>query len=69
MKKYIKENQVYTVQEGSELEVQLMADGFEELVEEGSELEVQLMADGFEELVEDGGELETPKETKDKGKE
>ena len=56
MKKYIKENQVYTVQEGSELEVQLMADGFEELVE-----------DGFEELVEDGGELETPKETKDKG--
>nr|DAK32378.1 MAG TPA: hypothetical protein [Caudoviricetes sp.] len=58
MKKYIKENQVYTVQEGSELEVQLMADGFEELVE-----------DGFEELVEDGGELETPKETKDKGKE
>lgn len=58
MKKYIKENQVYTVQEGSELEVQLMADGFEELV-----------ADGFEELVEDGGELETPKETKDKGKE
>lgn len=58
MKKYIKENQVYTVQEGSELEVQLMADGFEELVE-----------DGFKELVEDGGELETPKETKDKGKE
>ena len=58
MKKYIKENQVYTVQEGSELEVQLRADGFEELVE-----------DGFEELVEDGGELETPKETKDKGKE
>lgn len=58
MKKYIKENQVYTVQEGSELEVQLMADGFEGLVE-----------DGFEELVEDGGELETPKETKDKGKE
>lgn len=39
MKKYIKENQVYTVQEGSELEVQLTADGFEELVEEGSELE------------------------------
>jgi len=39
MKKYIKENQVYTVQEGSELEVQLMADGFEEFVEDGSELE------------------------------
>lgn len=34
MKKYIKENQVYTVQEGSELEVQLIADGFEELVED-----------------------------------
>ncbi|HEW4349868.1 TPA: hypothetical protein V0E47_001768 [Streptococcus pneumoniae] len=56
MKKYIKENQVYTVQEGSELEAQLIADGFEELV-----------ADGFEELVADGGELETPNETKDKG--
>ena len=39
MKKYIKENQVYTVQEGSELEVQLMEDGFEEFVEDGSELE------------------------------
>lgn len=33
MKKYIKENQVYTVQEGSELEVQLIADGFEVLEE------------------------------------
>lgn len=31
MKKYFKENQVYTVQEGSELEVQLIADGFEVL--------------------------------------
>lgn len=30
MKTYIKENQVYTVQEGSELEIQLIADGFEE---------------------------------------
>lgn len=39
MKKYIKENQVYTVQEGSELEVQLMADGFEELAADGVELE------------------------------
>lgn len=39
MKKYIKENQVYTVQEGSELEVQLIADGFKELVEDGGELE------------------------------
>ncbi|HEP2841424.1 hypothetical protein MP619_00980 [Streptococcus dysgalactiae] len=34
MKKYIKENQVYTVQEGSELETQLIADGFEELAED-----------------------------------
>ena len=39
MKKYEKDNQVYTVQEGSELEVQLIADGFEELVEDGGELE------------------------------
>ncbi|WP_347111427.1 hypothetical protein [Streptococcus salivarius] len=39
MKKYIKENQVYTVQEGSELEVQLIADDFKELVEEGGDLE------------------------------
>lgn len=31
MKKYIKENQVYTVQEGSELELQLISDGFEVL--------------------------------------
>ncbi|WP_347104269.1 hypothetical protein [Streptococcus anginosus] len=34
MKQYEKENQVYTVQEGSELEFQLIADGFEEIVEE-----------------------------------
>ena len=33
MKKYIKENQVYTVQEGSDLEAQLLLDGFEEVVE------------------------------------
>ena len=39
MKKYEKDNQVYTVQEGSELEVQLIADGFEELEEDGGELE------------------------------
>lgn len=39
MKKYEKDNQVYTVQEGSELEVQLIADGFEELVGDGGELE------------------------------
>lgn len=31
MKKYVKENQVYTVPEGSELEVQLIAEGFEVL--------------------------------------
>lgn len=37
MKQYIKENQVYTVQEGSELEVQLIADGFEVLEEEEEE--------------------------------
>ena len=34
MKKYEKNNQVYTVQEGSELEIQLIADGFEEKKEE-----------------------------------
>ena len=34
MKKYEKDNQVYTVQEGSELEIQLIADGFEEKKEE-----------------------------------
>lgn len=33
MKKYIKENQVYTVQEGSDLEAQLLLDGFEEVIE------------------------------------
>ena len=35
MKKYEKANQVYTVQEGSLLEAQLVADGFEEVVDEG----------------------------------
>ena len=34
MKKYEKNNQVYTVQEGSELEIQLIADGFEKKKEE-----------------------------------
>lgn len=34
MKKYEKANQVYTVQEGSLLEAQLVADGFEEVVNE-----------------------------------
>lgn len=38
MKKYEKANQVYTVQEGSLLETQLVADGFEEVVDE-AELE------------------------------
>lgn len=35
MKKYEKLNQVYTVQEGSLLESQLVADGFEEVIDEG----------------------------------
>ncbi|HEW8214832.1 TPA: Rho termination factor N-terminal domain-containing protein [Streptococcus pneumoniae] len=35
MKKYEKSNQVYTVQEGSLLEAQLVADGFEEVIDEG----------------------------------
>ena len=35
MKKYEKLNQVYTVQEGSLLEAQLAADGFEEVIDEG----------------------------------
>lgn len=35
MKKYEKLNQVYTVQEGSLLEAQLVADGFEEVIDEG----------------------------------
>jgi hypothetical protein len=34
MRKYEKGNQVYTVQEGSLLEAQLVADGFEEVVDE-----------------------------------
>mgnify|MGYP003085279854 FL=1 len=38
MKKYEKANQVYTVQEGSLLEAQLVADGFDEVVDE-AELE------------------------------
>lgn len=35
MRKYEKGNQVYTVQEGSLLEAQLIADGFEEVIEDG----------------------------------
>ncbi|WP_183121874.1 hypothetical protein ABNB56_07230 [Streptococcus iniae] len=34
MKTYVKENQVYTVQEGSELEIQLVNDDFIEVKEE-----------------------------------
>ena len=34
MRKYEKGNQVYTVQEGSLLEAQLLADGFEEVIED-----------------------------------
>lgn len=41
MKKYFKENQVYTVQEGSELEVQLIADGFEVLEPKQEKVEEQ----------------------------
>lgn len=52
MKKYFKENQVYTVQEGSELEVQLIADGFEVL---------ELKQEVVEEVVE---QEEKPKHTK-----
>lgn len=33
MKTYEKDNQVYKVQEGSELEIQLIADGFKEIIE------------------------------------
>lgn len=41
MKKYVKENQVYTVPEGSELEVQLIADGFEVLEPKQEKVEEQ----------------------------
>ena len=40
MRKYEKGNQVYTVQEGSLLEVQLIADGFEEVIEDGQIAEI-----------------------------
>ena len=52
MKKYFKENQVYTVPEGSELEVQLIADGFEVL---------ELKQEVVEEVEE---QVEKPKRTK-----
>nr|DAT02834.1 MAG TPA: hypothetical protein [Caudoviricetes sp.] len=38
MKKYFKENQVYSVQEGSVLEAQLISNDFEEVVETESQL-------------------------------
>lgn len=40
MRKYEKMNQVYTVQEGSLLEAQLVADGFEEVIEDGQIAEI-----------------------------
>lgn len=40
MRKYEKLNQVYTVQEGSLLEAQLIADGFEEVIEDGQIAEI-----------------------------
>lgn len=40
MRKYEKGNQVYTVQEGSLLEAQLVADGFEEVIEDGQISEI-----------------------------
>lgn len=40
MRKYEKGNQVYTVQEGSLLETQLIADGFEEVIEDGQISEI-----------------------------
>ncbi|MCW0964377.1 MULTISPECIES: hypothetical protein [Streptococcus] len=46
MKKYFKENQVYSVQEGSVLETQLISDGFEEVVETESQLKGKKNDDG-----------------------
>ena len=40
MRKYEKMNQFYTVQEGSLLEAQLIADGFEEVIEDGQIAEI-----------------------------
>lgn len=48
MKKYIKENQVYTVQEGSDLEAQLLSDGFEEVVETENKTKGKKKADSDE---------------------
>ena len=63
MKKYIKENQVYTVREGSELEVQLIADGFDELVEEEQLDFSKLKVEKLIELAKSRG-LEAPKNAK-----
>lgn len=46
MKQYVKENQVYTVQEGSVLEAQLISDGFEEVVETEFQLKGKKNDDG-----------------------
>lgn len=48
MKQYIKENQVYTVQEGSEFEAQLISNGFEEVVETENETKGKKKADSDE---------------------
>lgn len=63
MKKYIKENQVYTVQEGSELEGQLISDGFEELVEEQQSEISKLKVKELIELAKSRG-LEVPENAK-----
>ncbi|MGQ4031714.1 hypothetical protein ACTGJ4_08175 [Streptococcus suis] len=63
MKKYIKENQVYTVQEGSELEVQLIADGFEELVEDTKSDLIKLKIKELVEIAQAHG-LEVPNNAK-----
>lgn len=63
MKKYIKQNQVYTVQEGSELEVQLIADGFEELVEDTKTDLSKLKIKELIEIAQSHG-LEVPNNTK-----
>lgn len=57
MKKYEKDNQVYTVQEGGELEIQLIADGFKEKKEEEkdsvSDPYSKMTADELEALLEE----------------
>ena len=48
MKKYFKENQVYSVQEGSDLEAQLIYNGFEEVVETENKTKGKKKADSDE---------------------